>query len=475
MYKTKAIAIFYRLSRAEKIAFRKFVQSPYHNRSQKVVALLEHLYPLDTHRQREQLNRRAVHRAVFGTASFDWPALRHVASALAQLLEKFLLSERDAATIEEQLALSAIYQQKQLPHLAEQAFRKAEKTLNNYPKNDQCYLELCYLLEQNRHQQDLEKGRAAVNNVQALNSTFDRQYIAGKLKHACRILSYQGMYKQQYDLGLLPAVLDYVQARPSLLETPLIALYYSYYQAATVEEQAATYFDQFKHYLLQYQTVLEREEIKDLYILATNYSIRVVNRHPHKAQFLATFELFEQALQQGVLLEQERMSPFAYTNIMAVAIGSERYAWGEEFLETYKRYLPPQVRQACVAYNRSRWYFYQGQYRQAAHLLRADNFEDVHLNLSAKILLLKVYYALEELQLLEGLLNRFNTFLSRQRDLAYHKKNYNNIIRFTRRLVALNPYSAKAKAKLRQEITNTPLLTEKTWLLEQLDKLDKLS
>ena len=94
----------------------------------------------------------------------------------------------------------------------------------------------------------------------------------------------------------------------------------------------------------------------------------------------------------------------------------------------------------------------------------------MHLNLSAKILLLKVYYALEEIQLLEGLLNRFSTFLSRKKELAYHKNNYNNIIRFTRRLVVINPYSTKAKDKLRQEIKNTPLLTERVWLLEQLDK-----
>ncbi len=472
MYKTKAVAIFYQLSKTEKIAFRKFVASPYHNSNEKVSALLEHLYPLDTYRQRAQLDRTVVYRAVFGKQSLNWSALRHVASDLAQLLETFLLLEQPAAAIEQQLQLAEIFQQKQLPHLATQAFKKAEKALSNYPKNDQRALDLTYLLEQKRYHQDAEKDRAANNNIQALNNTFDQQYIAGKLKHACGVLSYQSMYKQQYDLGLLPAVLDYMEQHPEYLQIPLIALYYCYYKASTTTQNPKVYFDQFKRHLFDYQTVLEQEEIKDLYILATNYSIQLINKHPEKAQFIATLELYQQALAQGVLLEKGTMSPFAYTNIMGVAIRSERYVWAADFLEAYQAYLPSRVRGAYVAYNRSRWHFYQAQYHAAADLLSADDFEDVHLNLSAKILLLKVYYALDEIQLLEGLLNRFNTFLSRQKEMAYHKKNYNNIIRFTRRLVALNPYSAKAKTKLRQEIISTPLLTEKTWLLEQLDGME---
>lgn len=471
MYKSKAIAIFYQLTRAEKIAFRKFVASPYHNSNAKVTALLEHLYPLDTYRNREQLDRKVVHQAVFGKKPFSWPKLRHVASDLTQLLEQFLLLEQPQSIIKEQLQLAAIYQQKNLAHLAAQSFKKAEKALANHPYQDQEALDLAYFLEQNRQLQALEKDRAATNNFQALNSTFDQQYIAGKLKHVCRIISYQGLYKQEYDLGLLPAVLHYLEQHSKLLQTPLIALYYTYYKVSTQPEQAQDYFQEFKKYLFNYQDFLAQEEVKDLYILATNYSIKLLNQDPQQKQVLATFELYQKALEKGVLLEKGKMSPFAFTNIVAVALGAAHYEWTATFMEEYAPHLPPRVREAYTAYNYSRWHYFQEQYEEAANLLSADDFEDVHLSLSAKILLLKVYYALDEIQLLEGLLNRFSTFLSRKKELAYHKENYNNIIRFTRRLVALNPFSEKAKSKLRQEITKTPLLTERTWLLEELDKI----
>ncbi|MFK7796184.1 MAG: hypothetical protein AB8E82_01945 [Aureispira sp.] len=471
MYKSKAIAIFYQFSRAEKIAFRKFVHSPYHNSNKKVQALLEHLYPLDSYKDRPQLDRKIVHKAVFGKKSFSWPSLRHVASDLTLLLERFLVLEQEESIIKEQLQLAKIYQQKNLAYLAAQSFRKAEKALANYSYKDQQALDLTYLLEQNRQHQALEKDRAAANNIQALNSTFDQQYIAGKLKHACRIISYQRMYKQEYDLGLLPAVLEYLQQQPQQLEVPLIAIYYYYYQASTAPEGSTVYFQQFKQYLFEYQEVLEQEEVKDLYVLATNYSIKLLNKTPQQEQIIATFELYQKALHQGALLEQGRISPFAFTNIVAVALGAQKFEWTAQFLEAYSVYLPPKLQAAYVAYNYARWHFYQGQYQAAADLISAEDFEDVHLNLSAKILLLKVYYALDEIQLLEGLLNRFSTFLSRKKELAYHKKNYNNIIRFTRRLVALNPYSEKAKKKLRQEIEVAPLLTERTWLLEQLNQV----
>lgn len=473
MHSSKLVAMLYRLTKAEKAAFRKWVDSPYHNQQAPVNQLLDYLLGLKGKAKQPGLQQQAIYQAIFGAATFDLPKLRHLFSKLTLCLEDFL-AHRQAprAAWEQSLVLAQVFQQKQLSHLAQQQLDKAQRILAQQAQRDQPYLYAQYQFEETSHRVLNLEDRGAVDNFQAIDTQYDLAYIAGKLRHSCRLLSHQALYQEAYDMGLLQAVLDHLRQRPNYLRFPAIGLYYYYYKAITQTQGADTYFGLFKHYLLQHQQVFGQEELKELYILATNYSIRRLNTQQGNRSYIQeTFELYQEALQLGVLTQEGRISPFSYNNIAAIALGLQHYDWTWQFLDDYAPLLPPHLRQPCLQYNRSRWYFLQQQYHRAAQLLANDDFEDLHLNLSAKVLLLKTYYIIGEWKLLDALLNRFSTYLSRQKKLAYHKQNYTNIIRFTRRLAQINPHSEKAKTKLRQEIEQTQLLTERNWLLEQLDDL----
>ena len=84
--------------------------------------------------------------------------------------------------------------------------------------------------------------------------------------------------------------------------------------------------------------------------------------------------------------------------------------------------------------------------------------------------LLKSYYHLEEFDLLDAHLNAMNNFIRRNKVLGYHKANYLNIIRYTKKLIALNAYDKKAVELLRQLLMAEEKLTEKNWLLQQVGK-----
>lgn len=472
MQKNKFVAIFYGLSPHEKVAFRKWVNSPFFNKNILISKLLQHFYTTDLKTNRHLLDREVIHAVLFPKEAFNMAKLRHLVSELTQLLEQFLVFQyRKSQTIQFQLDLSEVYKQKRLDHLSQKSILKAQKLHQKTPLADINQLDIAYAIESAIYHNTLEKDRSTSNNLQAVNNSFDIAYIARKLKHSCRVLSHQGMYPQQYQTGLLQQVLDYLSQHPEYLDIPTIGLYYYYYMASTNHKEEAFYFKKFKDCLLQYQFLFEQEEMRDLYILATNYSIKRLNTHLRSYYLTESFELYQQALKNGILLENNKISPFAFTNIGAIALALKKYDWVWKFLHHYHVHLAPEVRQVYMDYNLSKWYFHQQEYTKAAALLVAHEFEDLHLNLSTKILLLKIYYELGETLLLEALLNRFGTYLSRQKGLVYHKKNYNNIIRFTRRLVSINPFSSKAKTKLKKDIEAVDLLTEKDWLLEQLQKL----
>ena len=85
-------------------------------------------------------------------------------------------------------------------------------------------------------------------------------------------------------------------------------------------------------------------------------------------------------------------------------------------------------------------------------------------------MLLRMYYELEEYDALHSLLESFVTYIRRKK-IAYHRENYLNLIKFTKRLLMLAQYDHKATMMLRQAIEKEPHLAEKQWLLKMLDAI----
>ncbi len=83
-------------------------------------------------------------------------------------------------------------------------------------------------------------------------------------------------------------------------------------------------------------------------------------------------------------------------------------------------------------------------------------------------MLAKMYYELKEWEALENLLESFKTYISRKKDLGYHKENYLNIISFVKNIIHFNPHDKEERETLVQKINETEILTEKKWLLEQV-------
>ena len=80
-------------------------------------------------------------------------------------------------------------------------------------------------------------------------------------------------------------------------------------------------------------------------------------------------------------------------------------------------------------------------------------------------------YEQDELDVLESLLESLRNYLVRKKVIGYHKANYKNIIRLSKKMLKVNPYSQVQKTKLLKEIEEANPLTERKWLLKQMEKL----
>lgn len=471
MRSSKLARLFFSLSKQEHRALKKFVRSPYYNKRTDIIDLLDYLLKIDP-TDYKALQKEEVYKQVFSKEAYNSEQFDYTMSFLLKSIEQFLVEQRSSRDpLKVQMAMVQEYRRLGLNKHFSSAFRYAQKNHLKQPYRDTRFHRYDFRLEVEQYEfESKQQGRSVPTNLQTLNDKLDLQYIAQKLRHSCLSLAHQSVYKTEYDTGLLEMVLLYIEQNPKLLKYPAISLYFYYYKAVTTP-QKEEYYQKFKPILFAETDHFVHTEMRDLYLLAINYCVKKSNQgQEHYYQEL--FELFREGIEKKILMDDDGiLHPFTFKNAVRMAVRLDELDWASNFVEQYQNYMDLQYQEAYVNYTQAEILVAQKQYQLALGLLQQIDYKDLQMNLGAKTMLLKIYYALDEYDVLESFLSSFKTFIRRKDVLGYHRENYKNIIKLTQKLITVSPYNKKAKDQLRQLIETTKPLTEKAWLLKKLDEL----
>jgi len=120
--------------------------------------------------------------------------------------------------------------------------------------------------------------------------------------------------------------------------------------------------------------------------------------------------------------------------------------------------------------NISRVYFYKKKFNEVITHLNMVNYDDIWYNVNSKILLLAVYYELEETFVLESTLEAYLLFLRRDKLLENAKKE--NYLNFAIILKKINKTNSLSKLlALKEDTINKKIVSNKPWLLEKIEEL----
>lgn len=445
-------------------ALDKFMASPYHVQHEEVRTLYRYLRT--SIREKKAALTSAVDKAaILGIPSKKVP---HIQSYLLAALEEFLAQEQWRERPEERHLLTVErLRQMQLNEASAHMLRYARKRLEAGPGRGSSYHQLHYRLHLEDYSLSLQQGRARVFNLQELSDAQDVAFICEKLRTGCMLISHQAVRQQPYEPGLLAPVLDFLRDHP-YLQIPAVAAYYHGYYAQQGGDGSAFHFSRLKTLLSESAERWSMAELHDLYLMAVNFCIRRINQG-EEAYYRSVFELYQTGLKAGALMENGLLSRWTYNNVALAALSLKEFDWAWFFLHDYADYLPEDHREAAVHYNLARYFFEKSDLKAAMHHLLHMEYDDVLQNLVAKVMLCKIYYLLDETDALENQLDSIRIYLRRKKVLGYHKENYLAIVRFLRKLISLNPHDPLQKNAMRQQIAAAPVLTEREWLLQQLE------
>ena len=467
MKKSVLLQVFSSLSSIEIRELGRFIRSPYINRRDEVSRLYDYIAQNITISE-GALAKEKAWKYVFPSSEYKDKEMRYVMSFLLKATRQFLIhQELDNDRVQSQVLLCRSLRHHGLDKLFEKEIGATLKWQENQPFRNTRYHYNNYLIQLEHGEFQSQKSRRGDLPLQKLSDELTYFYIADILRQNCTILTHQTVSQRSYDIIFLKEVLEHVETNDYSF-APAIEIYYHGFKALS-DLKNESHFKKLKTLITKHWSHFPANESREIYLMAINYCIKRINR-AEREYIREGFELYQSGLKNEIFLEDGYLSSFTYKNISRLGLYLGEFDWVENFLNRYKRFLFPKTRENTYLYNLAFFYFQKPDYTNAMQLLQKVDFDDVLNNLDARRMLLRIYYELGEYDPLDSLLDSFKIYISRQKDIGYHKDNYLNLIRFVKKMIRGNLSSSSVRANLIEEIKNTPSFSEQNWLLEQLER-----
>jgi len=464
VFESQLFQLLMSLNKRELTAFQQFLESPYFNQRADVLALFHVLSPFTA--DEDAPAKTELWRSVYGKGNYDDQQMRLLMSYLSKLTEQFIAVELTLADdFEVKMKVANQLRSRADSQLQERFLKASKRILEKQPLRNAEYWLHNYRHQEAAYRQAFSRRPEQNDKFALLSESFDQAFLALKLRQNMWLYNHEQLYKWGYQPTALDRFIEELD-EAVLTREPALSLYYYGIQVlqSPTNEQV---FQQFTQTLFAHSTLFPEEEARDLYLLAINFGVRQVNEG-QRSYFPKVMELYRSGLEQGYLLRNGVLSRFTYHNIVATALQIGELSWAEAFIEEWTNKLERRFRDRMYHFNRAKIAYAGQRYAEALPLLQQANYHDPLLNLGARTLLLKIYFELEEWEVLQSHLDAFQNYLRRKEGITYHRTNYRNLIRYTRQLLKTQLESKAQRAKLRDRILQETTLTEKAWLLRQL-------
>ncbi len=463
------ISLYRALDKSDVRRLGKWLDSPIHNQRDDVQALHAYLTTSDRLNKTSALAKTRIWKKIFPQEPFNDARLRQTFHWSLKATEAFLAySHWSQDPIQERLALTKAIQTLNLAGPAARSLGKSRKMLDDVPLKDEHRWRQQYELEllQDEHRTYYRLNEAP--RFQEIADTLDITYLIEKLKASWNMLFNQRVAKRQFRVNFLEEVVGYVK-QLDLSQYPVLAIHYYGYLGLTDDDASGKTLSRLRDAVEKHGKLLSEKDLRYVILMAINICISNINLQ-RDSYLREAFEWYRLGLDEDVIAENGRITRATFINIVANAIKLEEYDWARQFIEDNSGLLEEETRQNTEYFARARLGYEQKAYAEIMPLLVQVDFKHPIYNLFAKTLLLKIYYELEELDLVENQIDAMFTYIRRKNLPDLHHNNFNNIARMTRQLNRLGPDKRKKEA-LREKIESTSPLTEKKWLLEQLEQL----
>lgn len=468
MHKSKVIELMKYFETKDYRLFDDFINSPYFNKNEDVTRLYKIIGKHNPKFISRKLEKEKVWKELFKNKKFNEKKLGYLQTDLVRLIEKYIvqirLQENDILSYTQQLKT---YQKISSTNLFQQTLKKAYNHLNQHPFHDSAYYFDNYLISEmaNIHFEK-QATRKFNENLQIAADNLDLYYLSLKLKYTCEMINRQNIMAGDYKLQLVDEIISFLDKTEETI--PAIDIYFSILILLTEPDREEMYLS-LKQLLKEHEHLFPIGELKDMYAYARNYCIKKVNSgNPEYLKEL--IDLYKITLENKVLFNKNTLSHFSYINIVKAGVKQKDYKWTQAIIEKYKTELEEEYQESAYAFSIATLNYEKKDYREALFNLHQVEFNDVYYALGSKLLLLKIYYELDDIDPLLSLIESFKIYLKRNKLVDNGSKTrYNNLLSFLAKSLKVPDGEKEKLNKLLDKVRETKKVTSIAWLIDIIE------
>ncbi len=461
--------------------FRKFINCAYFSESKLAISLFKYLYKNRKNLENNTLDSTSMFQSIYGTqVKFNSVKLERVILKLTKMMDSFLVQkELENDNYQFYIYLSKAYHKNQLSPLAIKLLNRIEKVLPDeevaqYRAKAMLNYDLYFDIKAN-----LNKEKKSQKNLDLFDENNNAQFAINKQKYYCEKLVRKAIFGEKLSEDFDKSYTAFIHFLNTLKckNTLIIKLFVQ--AAEFLKEPDLKKYEQFKADFMANETSLNSEK-KALLLYLSNGLTFV--KHP-EGQLLENFKLCKIGIEFGLFIENNRMSPSHFNNIINIACQLKEYEWVNDFINSHSKFLLKDNKTDNLENNKLLYscqlYFGNGEYRKVITNLKDIQYDDFSYGLRRFTLELKSYYELEKQDsypIIDDRSSTFSKYLLRKYNANYISKvikNRNNNFIKVLKLIANFQYSEITKKDLLQRLKSLEgNIIEFEWLLEKIKSLE---
>jgi hypothetical protein len=471
MHQSKLIELLRKLSSRQLSKFEDFLASPYFNKNKDNILFFNFLKKYTPAFDHKNLSKDAVLTKAKISKPLDEKALTYLMSQQMSLLDTFLCVEEFLVNdFESGHLLLEQFHSLQLSKHYKSRHDKIEKVLRLIPQRNAGFFQKQLILKSLEHKHADPNLRGFNQRLQQASNTLDTYFIVEKLRYACLMENLATAISSDYQTPFLEEVLMW-SAHEAYDNVDAIQVYRHILLLLRKPEKTEG-FQNVKTLLSGNESVFTPAETKQLYTLLLNYCTRRINRF-NDEQFLHEYlDINKRLLENELIFENGQLAPWRYANLVAVGLKTGQMEWTRDFIHRFKKRLPDEFAENMFSYTVANYHYHRGEHDEAQQaLLYVDFANDVLLNVSARSLLIKIYFETDQTELLLSYLEATRVFLLRNKLLdAQLKRQLQKFVEYTAKLARYGPPEWEKLRELHRLLPPPSHIMHHDWVLTQLDK-----
>jgi hypothetical protein len=479
MNNSKLVNLLRAFSKHEIKEFEKIVASPYFNRGRNYLPFLKELKKFYPEFDHEKMTDEHIFAKMYPHKKFNKQIIWNMNSALLNMAEQFLLLnslKRNKFIKDHQIA--GELQVRKLAKHFQKKIGEMEDELNSTKINRDYFLFRKQLESARKEYYYLEEKHRLIPALSVKQGEYAILFFLWNIVEVVNDMNvYSYMFNAAFELNIINEFIKNLQLKnivhycklKKFIYSWLMEMYYNQIMMTIEPEKSEYFFNLKKLFEKNYEKFTDEEKFNWVTCLI-NYCGYKNDNHFRKI----LFEIHKFELKEGMAFTGKYLSKTHYLQILKNALAINQTEWIKNFIEEFAAKLKPSYQKSMRALSFAYYYLKLKNYEKVLEYLSRDKFVDPKDKFAVKLVYIKAYYDLNEVETLFYHIDSTLRFISNNQKLIRDDiaANYNKCLKLLKKLIiAKENNNVMTLDEIRIMVDKDKSLILGDWLLEKIKEI----